>query len=77
MTSETGFRQWPKMAWNYEEHLEWILRSVRTSGYLLHEDKKGEREGHIRIKDWNIRPRCRWENNIKMSLREMEWDGMD
>jgi hypothetical protein len=23
------------------------------------------------------RPRCRWVNNIKMDLREIEWDGMD
>jgi hypothetical protein len=24
-----------------------------------------------------IRPRCRWVNNIKMDLREIEWDGTD
>jgi hypothetical protein len=23
------------------------------------------------------RPRRRWEDNIKMDLREIEWDGMD
>jgi hypothetical protein len=23
------------------------------------------------------RPRCRWEDNIKMGLREIGWDGMD
>jgi hypothetical protein len=23
------------------------------------------------------RPRCKWVNNIKMDLREIEWDGMD
>jgi hypothetical protein len=23
------------------------------------------------------RPRRRWEDNIKMNLREIEWDGMD
>jgi hypothetical protein len=23
------------------------------------------------------RPRCRWENNIKMDLKEVGWDGMD
>jgi hypothetical protein len=23
------------------------------------------------------RPRCRWVDNIKMDLREIEWDGMD
>jgi hypothetical protein len=23
------------------------------------------------------RPRCRWEDNIKMDLRETGWDGMD
>jgi hypothetical protein len=23
------------------------------------------------------RPRCRWVDNIKMHLREIEWDGMD
>jgi hypothetical protein len=23
------------------------------------------------------RPRCRWVDDIKMDLREIEWDGMD
>jgi hypothetical protein len=23
------------------------------------------------------RPRCRWENIIRMGLREIGWDGMD
>jgi hypothetical protein len=23
------------------------------------------------------RPRCRWVDNIKMNLREIEWDGVD
>jgi hypothetical protein len=23
------------------------------------------------------RPRCRWEDNIKMDLREVRWGGMD
>jgi hypothetical protein len=23
------------------------------------------------------RPECRWEDNIKMDLRKIEWDGMD
>jgi hypothetical protein len=23
------------------------------------------------------RPRCRWEDNIKMDLREVGWGGMD
>jgi hypothetical protein len=23
------------------------------------------------------RPRCRWEDNIRMDLRELGWDGMD
>jgi hypothetical protein len=23
------------------------------------------------------RPRCRWVNNIKMDLREIQWDGLD
>jgi hypothetical protein len=23
------------------------------------------------------RPRCRWMDNIKMDLREIEWDGVD
>jgi hypothetical protein len=23
------------------------------------------------------RPRCGWMDNIKMDLREIEWDGMD
>jgi hypothetical protein len=24
-----------------------------------------------------VRPRCRWEDNIKMYLREIRWGGMD
>jgi hypothetical protein len=24
-----------------------------------------------------VRPRCRWENNIKINLREFGWGGMD
>jgi hypothetical protein len=23
------------------------------------------------------RPRCRWEDNIRMDLREIRWSGMD
>jgi hypothetical protein len=23
------------------------------------------------------RPRCKWVNNIKIYLREIEWDGLD
>jgi hypothetical protein len=23
------------------------------------------------------RPRCRWNDNIRMDLREIEWEGMD
>jgi hypothetical protein len=54
--------------------VEWVLRPV----CLLHENKKKSgKERHLQIKDWNIRPRRGWQNNIKMSVREMGWDGMD
>jgi hypothetical protein len=33
----------------------------------------GMPEGNIPV----VRPRCRWLGNIKMELREIEWDGMD
>jgi hypothetical protein len=33
----------------------------------------GKLEGKIPLG----RPRRRWENNIKMNLREIEWGGMD
>jgi hypothetical protein len=33
--------------------------------------------GKTRGKNTLGRPRRRWENNIKMELREIEWDGMD
>jgi hypothetical protein len=34
---------------------------------------EGKAEGKRRLR----RPRCRWENNIKMSFREIGWDGVD
>jgi hypothetical protein len=32
--------------------------------------------GRARKKGPLGRPRCRWENNVKMALREIEWSGM-
>jgi hypothetical protein len=55
--------------------VEWILRPVRTSGCLLHEDKKkGEKERYFRIKYWNIRPRLCGRITLKCLLEK--WDGM-
>jgi hypothetical protein len=33
----------------------------------------GKAEGKIPLG----RPRCRWVDNIKMDLQEIEWDGVD
>jgi hypothetical protein len=33
--------------------------------------------GNPEIKRPLGRPRCRWVDNIKMDLRETEWDGME
>jgi len=33
--------------------------------------------GKLREKRTFGRPRCRWEDNIKMDLQEVRWGGMD
>jgi len=46
----------------------WKTGEVRT------EFGGGERPGGKRPKG---RPRCRWEENTKMNLEELEWRGID
>jgi hypothetical protein len=29
----------------------------------------------MRFGTWNVRPRCRWVDNVKMDFREIGWDG--
>jgi hypothetical protein len=33
--------------------------------------------GNPEVKRSLGRPRCRWENNVKMDIVEMEWSGVD
>jgi hypothetical protein len=56
-------------------------RRIRWAGYVA---KMGEKRNAYRIlvgkpegKKPLGRPRRRWENNIKMDLREIGWGGMD
>jgi hypothetical protein len=56
-------------------------RRVRWAGHVA---RMGEKRNAYRIlvgkpegKRPLGRPRHRWVNNIKMDLREIEWDGMD
>jgi hypothetical protein len=56
-------------------------RRMRWAGYVA---KRGEKRNAYRIlmgkpegKRPVGRPRCRWEDNIEMDLREIGWGGMD
>jgi hypothetical protein len=56
-------------------------RRMRWAGHIAH---IGEGRGAYRILVWRHegrrslgRPRHRWENNIKMDLQEMGWEGVD
>jgi hypothetical protein len=55
-------------------------RRMRLAGYNTHREKwnayrilVGKPEGNRPLR----RSRRRWENNVKMDLREMGWGGMD
>jgi DNA-binding PadR family transcriptional regulator len=53
-------------------------RRMRWAGYVA---RMGEKRNAYRIlpegKRLLERPRLRWEDNIKMDLRDIGWDGMD
>jgi hypothetical protein len=56
-------------------------RRMGWAGYVA---RMAERRGAYRVlvgrldgKRPLVRPRRRWENNIKMDLQEVEWGGMD
>jgi len=56
-------------------------RRMRWEGHVA---RMGERTDIYRVyvgkRDWKrplVRPRCRWEDNIKMDLQEAECEGMD
>jgi hypothetical protein len=55
-----------KMRWAWYETRMWDRRNAYT--ILV---GKPEGKGPVR------RPRRKWEDNIKMDLREIGWDGMD
>jgi hypothetical protein len=57
------------------------LRRMIWAGHLA---RVGEKRNAYRIlvrkpegKRPLARPRCRWEDNIKIDLREIGWDGLD
>jgi hypothetical protein len=59
-----------------------IIRVIksRRMGWLGHVARMGEKRGAYRVWAWKSdgkrqlgRPRRRWEDNIKMALRELEW----
>jgi hypothetical protein len=41
------------------------------------EGKRPLRYPRHRWEDNRLDPGCRWEDNIKMDLREIEWEGVD
>jgi len=64
-------------------NIVWVVkpRRMRWAGHVVH---MGEMRGVYRVlvgkpggKRSFGRPRRRWEDNIKMDLREVEWWGMD
>jgi hypothetical protein len=68
----------------HNEELHYLYFSPNRmikSGYVA---RMGEKRSAYRIlvgkpegKRQPGRPRCRWVGNIKMDLREIEWDGVD
>jgi hypothetical protein len=54
-------------------------RRMRWVGHVAHKGKRGQRVlvGKPEVERLLGRPRSRWENNIKMDLREIGWGGMD
>jgi len=47
---------------------------LHLGAYVIH---TGFWWGHLKGKSPVARPRHRWENNIKMDVNEMGWEGMD
>jgi hypothetical protein len=56
-------------------------RRMRWAGYVAHMEEKGKAYriliGKPEGKRPLVRPRRRWEDNIKMDLREIGWGGVD
>jgi hypothetical protein len=40
-------------------------------------DKRPKQKMDMRFGTWNVRPRRRWVDNIKMDLRQIGWDRVD
>jgi hypothetical protein len=62
-------------------NINWVIKS-RKMRWAGHVARTGARRGACRILVWKPqgktplgRPRCRWEDNIKMELHEMGWGG--
>jgi hypothetical protein len=52
-------------------------RRMRWAGNVARIVAKRNANRILKGKPEGKRPRCRWENNIKMNLRHMGWGGMD
>jgi hypothetical protein len=57
-----------------EIHMVFWLEKLRGRDHL---EDLGILVGKAERKRPLGRPRCRWEDNIKMNLKEIEWEGMD
>jgi hypothetical protein len=51
--------------------MRWVVHVARMCDCIQDVDEKARR------KETAGKPRRMWVNNIKMDLREIEWDGMD
>jgi hypothetical protein len=52
-------------------------RRMRCMGHIAHMGKMGELVVKPEGKRSLGRPRCRWEDNIRMDLREVGWKDVD
>jgi hypothetical protein len=75
---------------NLKHYIVRIFITVSLHKYQIKEDEMGTCRMHSRCESlYSIlvrkpegkrplgRPGCRWEDNIRMNLREIGWDGMD
>jgi hypothetical protein len=64
----------------------YIIRAIRSGRIRWAGHVAGKGTGKVHTGFWwgrpvgkrlLERPRCRWKDNIKMGLQEVEWEGMD
>jgi hypothetical protein len=64
----------------YSPNIVWVIKSrrMRWTGHVasMVEEKRGEYRVLVRKPEGRSpfgRPRCRWENNIKIDLQKVNW----